>query len=141
MDVAVLPLKKVADLEVIVVRLSGMSGRAVTRRLLLPALEGAPAGPFWSSRWGTPDYFAGHPFLTRDAAEFLRDRGVALVGIDSLSIDGTTDPHRPAHGVLLGAGIPIVKNLANLHDLPTDGFRFTTAPMRIEGMGACPVRA
>ena len=145
-DVAALPLASMADLQGVVVRLAGMAGKAVTRQALLPATEDVAGKAVlietgWSARWGTPDYFAGHTYLTHDAAQYLRDRGVALVGIDSLNIDDTSDPSRPAHSLLLAAGIPIVENLANLHELPIDGFRFSAAPMRAEGMGAFPVRA
>src|SRR5439155_26132646 len=45
-------------------------------------------------------YFEGHPFLTRDAALYLVQAGVALVGIDSLNIDDTGDLARPVHSRL-----------------------------------------
>jgi kynurenine formamidase len=46
----------------------------------------------WSQHWRTDKYFEGtHPFLTRDAAQFLADAGAALVGIDSYNIDDTAD--------------------------------------------------
>ncbi len=45
----------------------------------------------WSRHWNTPQYFEGHPFLTEDAARFLSDSGVALVGIDSYNIDDVQD--------------------------------------------------
>jgi kynurenine formamidase len=145
-DVAALSLSRIADLEGVVVRLVGMTSRAVTRQALLPATENVAGKAVlietgWSARWGTPDYFVDHTYLTGDAARYLRDSNVALVGIDSLNIDDTRDPSRPAHSVLLEAGIPIVENLANLHELPGDGFRFSAVPMRAEGMGAFPVRA
>ena len=45
----------------------------------------------WDRHWRTPAYFQGHPYLTRAAAELLRERNAALVGIDSLNIDDTDD--------------------------------------------------
>ena len=96
----------------------------------------------WSRHWGTPAYGGGgHPYLTRDAAALLAERGAALVGIDSLNIDDITDGTRPAHTTLLGAGIPIVEHLTGLEQLPADGFRFHAAPPRVAGMGTFPVRA
>ena len=62
----------------------------------------------WSQHWNTPQYFEGHSFLTADAAEFLADSGVSLVGIDSLNIDDIQDGRRPVHSILLGKEIPIV---------------------------------
>jgi arylformamidase len=95
----------------------------------------------WDAHWATPAYFEGHPFLTRGAAEFLRDAGAALVGIDSLNIDDIKDGGRPVHTILLGAGIPIAEHLCNLAALPPDGFRFHAVPVKFRGVGTFPVRA
>ena len=95
----------------------------------------------WDRCWRTPAYFEGHPYLTRAAAELLRDRGAALVGIDSLNIDDTGDGTRPVHTVLLGAGIPVVEHLRGLDALPDDGFRFFAVPAKLRGVGSFPVRA
>ena len=95
----------------------------------------------WDANWRTDQYFAGHPFLTRDAAQFLVDEGASLVGIDSYNIDDTADLTRPAHSLLLGAGIPIVEHMCNLVELPDHGFRFFAVPVKVKGMGTFPVRA
>ena len=79
--------------------------------------------------------------MTRAAAEYLRDHGARLVGIDSFNIDDTADGERPVHTILLGAGIPIVEHMTNLGALPVEGFTFTAAPPKIVGMGTFPVRA
>jgi kynurenine formamidase len=95
----------------------------------------------WSEHWGTARYFTDHPFVTTAAAELLRSRGVALVGIDSHNIDDThTANSRPVHTTLLGAGIPIVEHLTNLGALPTTCV-FTAVPPKMAGMGTFPVRA
>jgi kynurenine formamidase len=95
----------------------------------------------WDANWATPAYFDGHPFLTRVAAEYLRDAGATMVGIDSLNIDDVRDGSRPVHTILLGAGIPIVEHLCNLAELPTSGFRFHAVPVKFRGVGTFPVRA
>ena len=95
----------------------------------------------WDRYWATEKYFEGHPFLTRDAAEHLRDCGAALVGIDSLNIDDTSDGQRPAHSILLRADIPIVEHLCNLSDLPDSGFAFYAVPLKVKKFGTFPVRA
>jgi kynurenine formamidase len=79
--------------------------------------------------------------LTGAAAEELRRRGPALVGIDSLKVDDTAALDRPVHTALLGAGIPVVEHLARLEDLPREGFRFFAVPVKGVGMGTFPVRA
>lgn len=96
----------------------------------------------WSQHWRTDKYFEGtHPFLTKDAAQFLADAGAALVGIDSYNIDDTADLTRPAHSILLGADIPIVEHMCNLDELPDDGFKFFAVPVKVRGIGTFPVRA
>ncbi|KRF02013.1 cyclase [Frateuria sp. Soil773] len=143
-DVSVLPLSAIADVAAVVVRLHGMRGRAIDRHAL-GAVDVAGRAVLldtgWSAHWGTPAYAQGGPFLAGDAAAFLRDRGARLVGIDALNIDDTDDLRRPAHSILLAAGIPIVENLASLAALPAEGLRFSAVPMRAQGMGSFPVRA
>jgi kynurenine formamidase len=95
----------------------------------------------WDKHWRTEQYFEKHPFLTRDAADYLTSSGVALVGIDSLNIDDTADGSRPAHTILLGANIPIVEHMCNLGALPLSGFKFFAVPAPVKGMGSFPVRA
>jgi kynurenine formamidase len=95
----------------------------------------------WDRHWGTEHYFEPHPHLTRKAAEYLRDQGALLVGIDSINIDDMSDPRRPVHTILLGAGIPIVEHLTCLDRLPNTAFRFSSVPPKIKGLGTFPVRA
>ncbi|MBW2408680.1 MAG: cyclase family protein [Deltaproteobacteria bacterium] len=95
----------------------------------------------WDQHWRTDHYFEDHPFLTRDAAEYLSASMVALVGIDSLNIDDTEDGTRPVHTILLGTGIPIVEHLCNLEALPASRFKFFAVPAPVKGMGSFPVRA
>jgi arylformamidase len=95
----------------------------------------------WSRHWNTPQYFEGHPFLTEDAAQFLSDAGVALVGIDSHNIDDVQDLRRPVHSILLGKEIPIVEHMTNLAAAPEDNFRFFAVPVKIKAFGTFPVRA
>lgn len=146
-DLAALPLEKLANIP----------------GLLLPAPEEGPIGADafegpdvrgkavlvhtgWSRRWGG-DYFRSGPYLTADACNALVEAGAALVGIDCANIDnignmdGTGDPSRPAHTILLGAGIPIVEHLTGLAELPDEGFRFFAVPPAIEGGTSFAVRA
>jgi kynurenine formamidase len=97
----------------------------------------------WSRYWGTPEYGAGgHPHLTGATARMLVDGGASVVGIDSLNIDATSTGERPAHSLLLAAGIPIVEHLCDLDAVPDGpGATFTAVPVKIAGMGTFPVRA
>jgi len=95
----------------------------------------------WDRHWRTDKYLEGtHPFLTTDAAQFLADSDASLVGIDSYNIDDTVDLTRPAHSILLRAGIPIVEHMCHLDQLPNEGFKFFAVPVKIKAMGTFPVR-
>ena len=96
----------------------------------------------WDGWFGMPEYGVGAPFLTGEGAQWLIDAGVVLVGIDSVNIDDTeSGGERPAHSLLLAAGVHVVEHLTRLGELPPRGARFTAAPPAVEGFGTFPVRA
>jgi len=95
----------------------------------------------WDRYWNTEKYYENHPYLTKEAAEYLRDCSAKLVGIDSHNIDNTSGRSRPVHTTLLGAEILIVEHLCNLYQLPEYGFTFSAIPPKFKGVGTFPVRA
>jgi arylformamidase len=95
----------------------------------------------WARHWRTDQYFEGHTFLTKDAAEFLVESGAAFVGIDTYNIDDITDGARSVHTTLLGNRIPICEHMCGFELLPDTGFRFHAAPVKVKAMGTFPVRA
>lgn len=143
-DLSALRLDVLAGLDAVVVRVTGMTGRAIPRDAF-GAIDVRGRAILvhtgWASHWRTDQYFEGHPFLTEDAAEYLRASGAALVGIDSYNIDDTGGGTRPVHTTLLGGGIPIVEHLRGLEQLPVTGLRFSAVPPKVRGMGTFPVRA
>ena len=141
-DLAGLALERCVDLEGIVVRAADR--RAIDADLLAGVETAQRAVLFhtgWSRHFGTAAYGTGAPFLTEAAARRLVETGATLVGIDSVNIDDTDGNARPAHSVLLAAGIPIVEHLTALDRLPDRGFRFTAVPAPVVGLGTFPVRA
>ncbi|MBS1697241.1 MAG: cyclase family protein [Actinobacteria bacterium] len=147
-DLSSLPLERLVDLPAEVFHLTdawtperrGIAAATLADRDLRGAAVLLHTG--WDRLFGTPEYGRGAPFLTGSAAQFLVDAGVALVGIDSVNIDDTeSGGERPAHTILLAAGIPVVEHLAHLGDLPARGSRFTAAPPAVAGFGTFPVRA
>ncbi len=95
----------------------------------------------WDAYWRTDQYFEHHPHLTAEAARYLVECGVKLVGIDSVNIDDTRTGERPAHSILLGAEVLIVEHMCNLNQLPDEGFTFSALPPKFKGAGTFPVRA
>ena len=143
-DLAGLSLEQASNLEGVVVRVTGSTERAIDWQMFAATKirdRAVLVHTGWDRHWRTDQYFEGHPFLTRAAADYLKEQGAKLVGIDSLNIDDTSDGARPVHTCLLGAGIPIVEHLTQLAHLPIEGFRFSAVPPKIEKMGTFPVRA
>jgi len=142
-DLSELPLESLANLEGMVVH-AHESGRAIdVNPFRGKSLRGKAVlvHTGWARHWQTDQYFEGHPFLTKDAVEFLMEAGTAFVGIDTYNIDDTDDGTRPAHSTLLGNNIPICEHMCNLEDLPDEGFRFHAAPVKVKAFGTFPVRA
>jgi len=143
-DLAGLPLDSLADLPAVVVRTSGASHRAVdVPELAAVTVTGCAVllNTGGDLHWGTPAYAEQAPYLTEAGAQWLVDHGARLVGIDAINIDDTTDKHRPAHTVLLRAGIPVVEHLTGLDQLPATGSRFSAVPPPFAEFGTFPVRA
>ncbi len=94
----------------------------------------------WARHWRTESYFEANPFLTADACEHLVQAGARFVGIDSLNIDDIHDFARPAHTLLLGAGIPVCEHMTNLEMVEPGGY-LHAAPIAWVGGATFPVRA
>ncbi|RJQ75696.1 cyclase family protein [Pseudonocardiaceae bacterium YIM PH 21723] len=143
-DLAGIGLDRTVDLPAVVVRVAGAGSRAVGTGMLA-ALDVHGAAVLLhtgdSARFGTPEYAEDAHYLTEDGARLLADRGAALVGIDAVNIDAVADRTRPAHSILLRAGISIVEHLTGLDRIPATGARFSAVPLRISGFGTVPVRA
>jgi kynurenine formamidase len=143
-DLAAIGLERTADLPAVVVRVTGAQRRGIDVGALA-ALDVRGAAVLLhtgdDARFGSPAYAEDAHFLTEAGAAWLAGQDPALVGIDAVNIDDAADGRRPAHSLLLAAGIPVVEHLTGLGRLPPLGARFTAAPLRIEGFGTIPVRA
>ena len=143
-DLAAVPLERTADLPAVVVRVTGTRQRGIDVGALA-ALDVRGVAVLLhtgdDARFGSPAYAEGAHFLTEAGTAWLAGQEPALVGIDSVNIDDAADGRRPAHSLLLAAGIPVVEHLTGLGQLPPAGSWFTAAPLRIEGFGTIPVRA
>ena len=141
-DLSQIALEQCAELDAITINAKDAAaidvayfvGKEVTNKAVLVYTN-------WCRHWNTEGYFEGHPYLTEEAAIYLKEAGAKLVGIDSHNIDNTATRSRPVHTTLLGADILICEHLCNLDQLPEDGFKFSAVPPKFEGAGTFPVRA
>lgn len=96
----------------------------------------------WSSYWGYEDYFKEYPALSEDTANWLAENfSLKGIGVDTISVDPEHSRKFPVHRALLGRGILVVENLANLDLLLEASFLFFCFPLKISGADGSPVRA
>jgi kynurenine formamidase len=81
------------------------------------------------------------PGYGEDAARFLvEQRHVAMLGIDTASIDYGPSTDFMAHRVGAAANVANLENLAGLDELPPTGATVVALPMKIAGGSGGPVR-
>jgi kynurenine formamidase len=81
------------------------------------------------------------PGFGADAVRLLaEERGVAMLGIDTASIDRGKSQEFMAHRVGSAEGVSNLENLTNLDALPPTGSFIMALPMKIEGGSGGPVR-
>lgn len=98
----------------------------------------------WGTKWGTADW-DHHPCLSVEAARWLVDKRVKLVAVDTSTPDIPLDRRPsnftwPVHRILLGHGILIAEQLANLRTVSGRRVEFLFAPLPIEGSDGSPAR-
>src|SRR5689334_1594924 len=143
-DLSEVELERFADLEGIVIRADHKNGLAITAEAFKNKElrnRAVLVHTGWDEHWATDKYYENHPFLTEDAAIYLKECGVKLVGIDSHNIDDTRGNTRPVHSTLLREEILIAEHLCNLSSIPDEGFTFSAVPPKFKGAGTFPVRA
>ncbi len=83
----------------------------------------------------SPDY----AFVDEDAASYLVDIGIKLVGIDYLSIEEFKKEGHPVHHTLLGAGVIIVEGL-DLASVPAGDYELICLPLKLKDGDGAPAR-
>jgi arylformamidase len=86
-----------------------------------------------------PDFQEDFVHLTGDAAVYLAQAGIKLVGIDYLSVDRFGSAEYEAHQALLGAGVVIVEGL-DLSEVEPGEYDMACLPLRIVGAEGAPAR-
>ncbi len=94
-------------------------------------------GDFWER--GENTFQTEYVAIAPDAAAWLVERGIQLVGIDYLSVAPFNDP-QPTHQILLRAGIVIVEGL-NLSQVTTGQYTLYCLPLKFDGIDGAPARA
>lgn len=93
-----------------------------------------------SSLWQQQEFCPEFIGLEEDAARYLVDCGVKLIGIDYLSIQPYSDPQSTVHTILLGNDVVILEGL-DLSGIIDGEYMLFCCPLHIPGVEASPVRA
>lgn len=91
--------------------------------------------------YGTPEYATHQPGLTRDATEFIIDKGAVNFGVDNTSPDMWLDKTYPCHMVCRERRVTHMENLCNLDKLVGKRFTFIALPLKIRKGTGSPIRA
>ena len=106
----------------------------------------------WSDFWPRRKQYLGDdtpgvtdnlrfPSYGADAAELLvNERNVALLGVDTASIDYGQSQDFLVHRIAAEQNVPGLENLTNLDHLPPTGASIIALPMKIEDGSGGPVR-
>jgi kynurenine formamidase len=106
----------------------------------------------WSRHWPDAKAYLGDdtpgdasrlqfPSYGAEAAQLLvAERQVALLGVDTASIDYGKSTDFRVHRIAAAQNVAGLENLNNLDELPANGFVVMALPMKIEGGSGGPVR-
>jgi arylformamidase len=78
--------------------------------------------------------------LSVELIDFLHERGVVTVGIDTPSVDLCESKDLPAHKAILRHNMAILEGLV-LKDVPEGTYELIALPLRLAGFDGSPVRA
>jgi arylformamidase len=89
----------------------------------------------WADRDFDPDFV----YVSLEAAELLGEVGVALVGVDYLSVGGAGREGAETHRALLGAGAWVVEGL-DLSSVESGDYELICLPIKLVGSDGAPAR-
>jgi kynurenine formamidase len=99
----------------------------------------------WSDHWNTMAFYTEQPFITEEAAEWLVERGVRLVAMDTPQLDNpahgrTSAKDSPIHKIMLGREVIFVECCTNLRELTGPEVELVVLPLKILGADGAPCR-
>lgn len=95
-----------------------------------------------SVNWNCNRILDDYVTLTYEAAQYLAERSIKLVGVDYLTIERPRNKRisgKSVHEILLGNGVLIAESL-NLENTDSGIYSFICLPLNIEGTDGCPAR-
>jgi len=94
-----------------------------------------------SSRcWKTDAFIEDFVYISREAAQYLVDRGIRTIGVDYLSVGGFHRDGLETHRILLGAEVWIIEGI-NLSKVKPNNYELVCLPLKVLGNDSAPARA
>ncbi|MBI4402863.1 MAG: cyclase family protein [Deltaproteobacteria bacterium] len=86
-----------------------------------------------------PVYNSQHIYLDQEAARYLVDKNIRLLGFDYYNIDSSQVETLESHLVFARAGIPVIVAI-DMSQLQAGTYHFSAVPLPLVGVEASPVR-
>lgn len=98
----------------------------------------------WATHADYADYRTQFPRISVELAQWLADKGIWLVGVETPSVASLLKENlaelAEVHQILLSANIIIIEGLCNLRQLPNH-VHFVALPLKLEDCDGSPIRA
>jgi arylformamidase len=91
-------------------------------------------------RWSSEDFIEDFVYVSQEAAQYLADRGIQIVGVDYLSVGGFLKDCVETHQALLEAGIWVIEGL-DLSAVEPGEYELVCLPIKIKRSDGAPARA
>jgi arylformamidase len=94
-----------------------------------------------NSEWinsGDKNFHTDYIYVNPEASKYMVEKGVVLVGVDYLSVEGYHIGH-DTHKTLLGAGVVVIEGL-NLFNVEPGEYNLTALPVKIKDSNGAPAR-
>jgi len=104
------------------------------------ALENLPARVLLRTSRTASQSWESFTAVAQETLELLATKNIALIGIDTPSVDPATSQDLPSHHQLLAHGLRVLENLV-LDDVPEGDYELIALPLKLTRADASPVRA
>ena len=99
----------------------------------------------WYKEWNTQRFYLEHPYLKKEAAQWLVNKGVTCVLMDLPFPDNPRDKIvagelRPIQYIFFSQNVFLCKNLTNLDEIKCCEFELISLPVKIKDLSGAPTR-
>lgn len=147
------PLEKLIG-PVVIIDFSHLPENGIVTKEMLQSCSIGPRMLFkfgWGKHWNDKKFYKDYPFFSPEAAHYLVDQGVAVLGIDTPSPDDGrtvlshdvigTEHDSPIHKIFLQSGMILVEYVANLDQVTEyEGWNLIALPIKLKGADGAPAR-